>query len=110
MKLREFFAKYKLDRTKCASDCGIPYPTFMSYFYEKHKPKQAVAELLEAWTDKLVTVFEMRGKDDRIKRREALHDSGSSVPASCDEASTIHSHQTKLPESIAYQTAMGNQA
>lgn len=61
MKLREFLTKYKIDRTKFACDCDIPYSTLMSYLSGKVRPKLKVAQKIAYMSDNLVTVDELRG-------------------------------------------------
>ena len=67
MKLKEYFAKYDLNRTAFAYKCGVPYSSLMAYISGKHRPRQEVAEEIEKLTDNLVTVEELRGKDERRK-------------------------------------------
>lgn len=80
MRLKEFVDKYRIDTTKISYECGVPYNTMRTYISGKHKPKQKIAEKIEKFSDNLVTVLEMRGKDDRDKRRErAAIDSNTDV-------------------------------
>ena len=65
MTLKEYMTKYRMDVLKFAYECGVPYSSMWSYISGKHKPRQRVAERIEITSDKLVTVKELRGKDDR---------------------------------------------
>lgn len=68
MKLNEFFEKYKMDKTKFAGNVDVHFVTLAGYLAGRWKPSQKAAERIEKHTDGLVTVFELRGKDDRKKR------------------------------------------
>lgn len=69
MLLRQFVDKYKVDPVKFALDCGIRPSTIYSYLSGKRKPYQETAEAIEKMSDGLVTVKELRGKDDRERIR-----------------------------------------
>ena len=72
MKLRDFLEKYKPNMTKFAASCDTDVQSIYAYKLEKWKPKQSIAERIEKQTDGLVTVMELRGKDDRRKKREII--------------------------------------
>jgi hypothetical protein len=79
MTLDEYVTKYRIDITCFSALCGIPYSTMWTYITGKHKPNQSRAEVIEAQSDKLVSVKEMRrGRDDRERRRRRANDNGSS--------------------------------
>ncbi len=70
MMFNDFMRKYKRDPVRCALDCDLRPSTIYAYMAGRRKPLQGPAEKLEAWCDGVVTVMELRGKDDRLKRRE----------------------------------------
>jgi hypothetical protein len=93
MKLREFFDKYKLPKTKFAAELDMHFTVLWRYITGTRRPRQARAEQIEKKTDGLVTVFELRGTDDRQKRREKEEqvpgEGSSSLVRAQDEASAI---------------------
>lgn len=70
MKLKQFIDKYKVNTTKFAAKCDTTVAALYFYMQEKRKPRQKVAEKIEKESDGLVTVMELRGKDDRIKEKQ----------------------------------------
>lgn len=70
MLLRDYLEKYKPNMTKFAASCDTDIQSIYAYKNGNWKPKQPVAERIEKQTDGLVTVMELRGKDDRTKRRK----------------------------------------
>jgi predicted transcriptional regulator len=73
MLLKQYIEKYKIDPVKFALDCNIRPSSIYSYLNGKRKPLQKKAEMIEKMSDGLVTVKELRGKDDR-ERRKRLED------------------------------------
>lgn len=65
MKLEEFIKKYKIDPVKFALECDCRPTSMYCYMRGTRKPLQDRAEKIEAKSDGLVTVFELRGKDER---------------------------------------------
>lgn len=65
MKLREYFDKYNVNMSAFARECGVAVSTVFYYYHEKRTPYQKTAEIIEKKTDGLVTVKELRGKDER---------------------------------------------
>lgn len=79
VKLKEFLDKYKIDKTKFAAKLDTNAATIYHYMSGRNKPRQKLAERIEKETDGLVTVMELRGKDDRNKKRKA-----DSIPSEQD--------------------------
>jgi hypothetical protein len=71
MLLREYFNKYKIDMTKFAAKCDTDVQSLYAYMRGAYKPNQRTAEAIEKESDGLVAVWELRGKDDRHKKRKA---------------------------------------
>ena len=65
MKLKEFLQKYHFTYERVAKHCGISPTTIWKCADKDHKPSQKVALKLETFTKGLVTVKELRGRDDR---------------------------------------------
>jgi len=65
MHLKEFITKYKLTYAKFCRDCGISQGTLWNCLHGVHKPTQRIAEVIEDYTQKMVTVKDLRGRDDR---------------------------------------------
>ena len=72
MDLKFFIKKYHIDVPAFALKCQIRPSTFYTYMNGKHRPPQKKAERIESMSDGLVTVTELRGKDDRA-RKKAIH-------------------------------------
>ncbi len=68
-KLMWYRKKYRITVAEFAFRCGITPPSLWNYFSGRRKACQRVAEVIERETDGLVTVFDMRGKDDRRKEQ-----------------------------------------
>jgi transcriptional regulator with XRE-family HTH domain len=67
MTLRQYLTKYRITIEEFAFRCGVTPAAIWNYLSGRRKPFQKVAEKIEQETDGLVTVFIMRGKDDRRK-------------------------------------------
>lgn len=67
MYLRDFVAKYNIDPVRLALECGVCPASIYAYLAGRRVPYQKTAEKIEAVCDGLVTVLELRGRDDRIK-------------------------------------------
>lgn len=65
MKLKDFVKKYKMTSQKFCAGTGISHSTYWNLMAEKNSPFQKTAEAIEKFTKGLVTVKELRGKDDR---------------------------------------------
>lgn len=68
MKLKDYFEKYKIDPVEFAVKCKIS-PASIYLYLRGRRPHQSLAEAIEKESDGLVTVMELRGKDDRQKRK-----------------------------------------
>lgn len=78
MQLKEFIQKYKIDPVMFGIKCGIRPSTMYNYLGGYRKPLQKKAEAIERESDGLVTVMELRGKDDRKKRGTMVNTSANS--------------------------------
>jgi len=76
MLLPYYMSKYKIERKEFGKRVGISRRTLENYLYGFRKPIQAIAERIERETDGLVTVLELRGKDDRGKIERVFHSGG----------------------------------
>ena len=92
MKLKEYIQKYNLDVTQFAARCNVAYSSMYEYIRERIKPRQKVAERIEKNSDNLVTVKELRGEDDRERKRDEDVDNTSSNDVSCDQTSCLYRH------------------
>ena len=70
MNLKQFLDKYNINATKFAAKCDTTVAALYFYMQDKRKPRQKIAEKIEQESDGLVTVMELRGKDDRLKNKE----------------------------------------
>jgi transcriptional regulator with XRE-family HTH domain len=66
-RLRWYLDKYRITIAEFAFRCGISKQTLHNYFSGKRTASQRIAEIIEFQTDGLVSVFDIRGKDDRIQ-------------------------------------------
>ena len=67
MKLREYLQKYRITRKEFSQRVGVSDASIYNYLFGRKNPTQKIAERIEKESDGLVTVFELRGKDARIK-------------------------------------------
>lgn len=70
MNIKQFIDKYKINTTKFAAKCDTTVGALYFYMQGKRKPRQKIAERIEQESDGLVTVMELRGKDDRLKNKK----------------------------------------
>lgn len=70
MLLTEYIKKYKINPVKFAVDCECSPATIYNALRGGKKMYQSIAERIEKMSDNLVTVKELRGEDDRDKRRK----------------------------------------
>ena len=68
MDLKQFMERYDMNADVLAVKAGLSSSCIWKYL-KGRKPQQSSAEKIEKFTGGLVTVKELRGKDDREKRR-----------------------------------------
>lgn len=90
MLLKEYITKYRIDPVRFAVDCEVSPASMYNYLNGSRKPHQSAAERIEKNSDKLVSVIELRGKDDRDKRRRKDDYYASCVATPCDKTSDLH--------------------
>jgi DNA-binding transcriptional regulator YdaS (Cro superfamily) len=66
MTLKEYLTKYRIPVPEFAHRSRINPSSVWHYFAGRRKPNQRTAERIERASDGLVSVKELRGKDDRI--------------------------------------------
>lgn len=69
MDLKFYLSKYRIPPTEFAARCGVCVASIHNYIAKSRIPRQKIAEKIEKISDGLVTVKELRGKDDREKKR-----------------------------------------
>ena len=69
MKLLDFLYKYKIKVVLLAVRAGLSPAAIYNILKVKSIPHQKTAERIEKACDGVVTVFELRGEDDRQKKR-----------------------------------------
>lgn len=67
MKLEEYLSKYRINPVEFAVRCKVS-PASIYLYLKGRKPHQKTAEAIERQSDGLVTVLELRGEDNRIKK------------------------------------------
>lgn len=67
MKLKEYIDALNIDPVYFAYKAGIARSSMYAYLAGDSTPTQKIAESIEELTLGVVTVTEMRGKDDRFK-------------------------------------------
>lgn len=70
MNLKEFFDRHNINATKFAAKCDTTVAALYFYMQDKRKPRQKIAERIEEESHGLVTVMELRGKDDRLNKKK----------------------------------------
>ncbi len=68
MTLKEYLSKYKISMTEFAFRSGISIAALYNYKDGRRTPDQKMAEKIERETGGRVTVMQLRGKDERIKK------------------------------------------
>lgn len=68
MHLKDYLLKYRISLTEFARRVGISNRSLWHYLAGRRVPYQKTAELIEKESDGLITVAELRGKDDRTKK------------------------------------------
>lgn len=65
MKLIDYLNKYRITTESFARRCDISVSAMFHYLAGRRNPRQKYAERIEKEADGLVSVQELRGKDDR---------------------------------------------
>lgn len=68
MTIREYIKTFKQPITGFAFRCGLSVSSLTHYMKGTRKPRQKLAEAIERETGGRVTVLELRGKDDRVRK------------------------------------------
>lgn len=90
MNLKDYFDKYQINKTKFAARLDTNPAAIYHYLSGRMKPRQKLAERIEKETDGLVTVIELRGKDERIKKRKADSSAGEQDVRTENVVSDLH--------------------
>jgi DNA-binding transcriptional regulator YdaS (Cro superfamily) len=68
MTLKEYLKQFKVPITKFAFHCGLSVSSLTHYMNGNRKPRQGKAEAIEKESGGRVTVKELRGTDDRVRK------------------------------------------